>query len=627
VGLKLDHPYPTLELGRREPYIFNLVRGKNVVDLGFVDVGHERLEKGGLLHLEIARLANVTFGVDIDDTYRHLFPPQSETYQLYFGDVEDPETFRPVRESGVAVDLVLAGEIMEHLNNPGLFLDAIRTVMGPGSKLIVTVPNGLRAINHGYTQKGMEWVHPDHNYWYSPTTIQNLLNKNGFHVDYLRGYTYGNETSQMLGPCGLGCPGLIAEASAAQPGEALRRWPDNAESELVAAVDEKTGRIYAQYQPKAQESLRQRKPADEVEAPTPAPQVRIDPAVAQQALASAASATEEAAAPASTSAARSHETSPFDPSHDRPRVLAITDQPGWAFEHIFNAVRDALADRYDLVSLPYTQLNELGVDGLRARVEPADAVYCFSAVMPDAVYDVLSMRPMTAGIHNDHQFDYYAEKLTAARLGRFVAIGCANANLRRRTLEMGLHDRVVVTSSGVDVERFSPPATPRTGPVRAGWAGQIGHSGGKLKQFYERVVPGCAAAGLPLLPAVREKNPVPFEQMPDYYRLIDLLIVASIGEGSSGPLLEAAASGCLPVSTRVGVAEQQITHGENGLLLADDLDAITETLYWCRQHPERVRAMGEAARQNVLEHWTWAKRAEHFAELFDLSLAEQPTAV
>jgi 2-polyprenyl-3-methyl-5-hydroxy-6-metoxy-1,4-benzoquinol methylase len=220
-----DHRYPPLRLGRREPYILNLCKGKRVLDLGFMDVGltQEKAQVGSLLHQMIHQVAAVHVGIDLDSSLRHLLPPDSDRYKLFFGNVEDPATFAQVGE--MRFDVVVAAELIEHVNNPGLFLSAVRTVMTPATTLLLTVPNALRFQNLVYAHQGLEKVNPDHNYWFSPATIQTLLNKNGFHVNALAGYIFGPERPEHLGPHGLACPGLIVEGSIVQGGERPRRWP------------------------------------------------------------------------------------------------------------------------------------------------------------------------------------------------------------------------------------------------------------------------------------------------------------------------------------------------------------------------------------------------------------------
>jgi len=228
MALDNRHEYRPLKLSRREPLILNRCAGKRVLDLGFIDAGWtpERIAGGNLLHLWIKKAASLLVGVDLDDSFRHLLPAENENYRLFFGNVEDEKMMSKLREFDF--DVVVAAEILEHVDNPGLFLKSVKGVMKPEAALVLTVPNGLRHQNAAYVAQGVEMVHPDHNYWYSPTTIQTLMTKNGFHVENLAGYIFGPETREQLGPCGLGCPGLYVEATPTMPGEKARRWGEGA---------------------------------------------------------------------------------------------------------------------------------------------------------------------------------------------------------------------------------------------------------------------------------------------------------------------------------------------------------------------------------------------------------------
>jgi 2-polyprenyl-3-methyl-5-hydroxy-6-metoxy-1,4-benzoquinol methylase len=83
---------------------------------------------------------------------------------------------------------VIAGEVLEHVPDAGRFLRGCRTLLGPGGRLLVTVPNacspkiGIRAL------MGLESVHPDHYVYYGPRTLTRTLSEAGFRVNYLATY-------------------------------------------------------------------------------------------------------------------------------------------------------------------------------------------------------------------------------------------------------------------------------------------------------------------------------------------------------------------------------------------------------------------------------------------------------
>jgi SAM-dependent methyltransferase len=96
-----------------------------------------------------------------------------------------------VRSLGLEpADVVVAGEILEHLDAPGPFLRAMRLLAKPDGRLVVTTPNAYRLLNFLAPLSGRELVHPDHTLWSSPRTLRTLLEHAGWRVERL-GY-YGN---------------------------------------------------------------------------------------------------------------------------------------------------------------------------------------------------------------------------------------------------------------------------------------------------------------------------------------------------------------------------------------------------------------------------------------------------
>ena len=100
----------------------------------------------------------------------------------------------------------------------------------------------------------------------------------------------------------------------------------------------------------------------------------------------------------------------------------------------------------------------------------------------------------------------------------------------------------------------------------------------------------CAAmAGEPLakrwisdlnLPAsVRLLDPMPHEQMGEYYRQAQVLVSPSVHDGTPNSLLEGMACGCFPVAGNLESIREWITHGRNGLLVdANDPASIAEAV-------------------------------------------------
>lgn len=167
----------------RFDYIINLCKSNTVLHLGCTDAPYttERLQNGTLLHATIEKIAKKQYGIDLD--VNGIEALTKAGYQnLATANVEQLYKLKPFGEA--QFDVIIAGEIIEHLSNPGLFLDQIKQLMNPNSKLVVTTVNAYCARRFLYCLlKGYETVHPDHVFYYSKSTLYGLLNRHGFLID------------------------------------------------------------------------------------------------------------------------------------------------------------------------------------------------------------------------------------------------------------------------------------------------------------------------------------------------------------------------------------------------------------------------------------------------------------
>lgn len=78
------------------------------------------------------------------------------------------------------VELVVLGEVLEHLSNPGHFLDRLRAAYP--CRTLVTVPNAYSRGARSFLSRGRECVNGDHVAWHSPKTLSVLLGRAGYAV-------------------------------------------------------------------------------------------------------------------------------------------------------------------------------------------------------------------------------------------------------------------------------------------------------------------------------------------------------------------------------------------------------------------------------------------------------------
>jgi hypothetical protein len=75
---------------------------------------------------------------------------------------------------------MILGEVLEHIDNPVLFLSALRTKYGQYVKhMIITVPNAFALDNLQFAFKNLEFVNTDHRFWFTPFTLAKVGSEAG----------------------------------------------------------------------------------------------------------------------------------------------------------------------------------------------------------------------------------------------------------------------------------------------------------------------------------------------------------------------------------------------------------------------------------------------------------------
>lgn len=175
---------PRSKLVYREKQVLRICAGRSVLHLGCAvsPYTRKRIESGRHLHLGLARVAGELVGVDLDAPSLALLEEHVPADTLFCHDVEKrfPEALaRPF-------DVVLAGELLEHLERPGDFLENVKRAMGPNSVLLVTTPNAFSVKKWLHFCMGNEAQNPTHVMVHTPATISALLRRHEF--DPIRWY-------------------------------------------------------------------------------------------------------------------------------------------------------------------------------------------------------------------------------------------------------------------------------------------------------------------------------------------------------------------------------------------------------------------------------------------------------
>lgn len=166
--------YPRLVTDRCS-YIPTLVKGLHVLDIGCVEHNLENRRKGHWLHEHMVKSAASVLGLDYEAEQVELM--KREGYNVVAGDATNFDL-------GREFDVVMAGELIEHILNAGAFLRCAHKHLKTDGRIILTTPNAnclIYALEN--LLLGREIDNPDHVAIYSPTTLSLLLKKCGFAVE------------------------------------------------------------------------------------------------------------------------------------------------------------------------------------------------------------------------------------------------------------------------------------------------------------------------------------------------------------------------------------------------------------------------------------------------------------
>jgi 2-polyprenyl-3-methyl-5-hydroxy-6-metoxy-1,4-benzoquinol methylase len=147
--------------------------GMKVLDVGFWGQGVSA-ENPNWPHRLLYERARDLYGLDVDYDEGRLLAPQDHYRK------QSAEDF----SFDIKFDVIFAGDLIEHLSNPGLFLMRASEHLAPGGRLIMTTPNCFNLFN--MTEKLTKYeptVNRDHTCYFNEKTLRQLLGKNGWGVE------------------------------------------------------------------------------------------------------------------------------------------------------------------------------------------------------------------------------------------------------------------------------------------------------------------------------------------------------------------------------------------------------------------------------------------------------------
>ena len=159
----------------RADRILQYVKGPYILDIGCV--GHVAEPNSPYwVHEQLHQNFSHVIGIDINEKeieklrslgYDGLHVASAETFTL-------PHKF----------DTIVAGELIEHLCNPGLFLERAKEHLTEGGRLVITTPYPFSLLYTLYAlfKFPKTCQNPEHTCWFCPRTIGELARRSGFRI-------------------------------------------------------------------------------------------------------------------------------------------------------------------------------------------------------------------------------------------------------------------------------------------------------------------------------------------------------------------------------------------------------------------------------------------------------------
>jgi len=164
------------DLIKKEQLISELCKGKDVLDIGCIDHSFETALALGddWLHKCIKAVSRSIIGMDIlGEDIRKL---NEKGFNIINANAESFDLNR-------TFDVIIAGDLIEHLSNIGLFLTSVRKHMHSHSVCVITTPNpfnieqSMKAIFENHIS-----VNREHTTWLDPVVMYETVIRSGLEI-------------------------------------------------------------------------------------------------------------------------------------------------------------------------------------------------------------------------------------------------------------------------------------------------------------------------------------------------------------------------------------------------------------------------------------------------------------
>jgi 2-polyprenyl-3-methyl-5-hydroxy-6-metoxy-1,4-benzoquinol methylase len=155
-------------------FVLNYARNKSVLDLGCVEHDPESYKSKYWLHKALKQVASTLTGIDLYEPGVHYLNKLG--YNIVCADSQNFNLHQKF-------DVLVAGDLVEHLEDFHGFLSSCKRHMHEKSRLIISTPNPWywRNVVKAVLSKEVS-NNPEHTCWLCPRTLRQLLSRHGLAI-------------------------------------------------------------------------------------------------------------------------------------------------------------------------------------------------------------------------------------------------------------------------------------------------------------------------------------------------------------------------------------------------------------------------------------------------------------
>ena len=294
------------------------------------------------------------------------------------------------------------------------------------------------------------------------------------------------------------------------------------------------------------------------------------------------------------------------------RIALVVDVPNWAFAGIAQSLKTYLKC-FDIAIIYSKEIPATDFTSF-------DLIHFFHYSLYNTFkkYHQKGRSKITIGVHGHHISDWdFSVERQKSLLSEADAISCVSKKL---VDEYDFHNFVFYCPDGVDTNIFTQKTKiSSNSKIIIGFSGNSKWGNGDYKglNIIQEAVKNLHNVELKV--ADRNEKWRSQQEMVDFYNSIDIIICASLYEGTPLPLLESAACGRGCLTTDVGIARDFVVSG-NGLLFERNCESLRSILKTLKK--DIVIEFGKSAKMEV-KHWDRQLISKNYYRMFSFLLNPQ----